>query len=150
MAEKHCSGKPAWSLLQQQRSASMSQILPVFDIDACRGGDGYWYLASPYSKYPDGIHAAFYEICRCSAWLVRQGVNIYSPIAHTHPIAVWGNIDPLDHAIWLPADKPLMQGARGLIVALMPTWQDSYGIGVEIREFADAEKPSYGLDWPRT
>jgi hypothetical protein len=101
----------------------------------------YWYLASPYSKYPEGINAAFEEICRQTALLIRNKIPVYSPIAHTHPVAIHGAIDPYAHDIWLPADEPLMNGAMGLIVCTMDTWRDSYGIGVEIKAFEAAGKP---------
>ena len=122
--------------------------LRPFSVDQCKDTDGYWYLASPYSKYPGGIEVAFQEVCCCAAWLLRQGVKVYSPIAHTHPIAMHGCIDPMDHGIWLPVDKPLMQGAVGLIVAKMPTWDISYGIGKEVEEFEVAGKPVLYLSWP--
>lgn len=98
--------------------------------------DSYWYLASPYSKYPAGIDAAFEEVCRQAGLLIRAKIPVYSPIAHTHPIAKYSGMDPLDHGIWLPADLPLMRNAyRGLIVCKMDTWDISYGIGEEIKEF---------------
>lgn len=107
---------------------------------------GYWYLASPYSKYSSGIEVAFVDICKIAAELTKQGVPVFSPIAHTHPIAIHGQINPLDHTIWLPADEPLMDGACGIIVAMMDGWQDSYGVGVEIARFNAAGKPIYYLD----
>lgn len=93
----------------------------------------YWYLASPYSKYEHGIRQAYVEICRQAALLVRAGVKIYCPIAHTHPIAVHGEIDPLAHEIWLPLDEPFIKNASGLIVCQMQGWQESYGIKVEMQ-----------------
>ena len=101
----------------------------------------YWYLASPYSKYPAGLEAAFQEVCRQTALLIRHGIPVYSPIAHTHPIAIHGGMDPLDHGIWLPADLPLMRAAHGLIVCQMATWDQSYGIGEEIKEFTKLGLP---------
>jgi hypothetical protein len=101
----------------------------------------YWYLASPYSKYPDGIRAAFEDVCKQTALLIRHKIPVYSPIAHTHPVAIHGALDPYAHDIWLPADEPLMHGAKGLIVCQMPTWDISYGIGVEIKAFEAAGKP---------
>lgn len=100
-----------------------------------------WYLATPYSKYPKGIEAAFLVACQQTALLIRAGIPVYSPIAHTHPVAVNGDIDPLDHTIWLPADAPMMRAATGLIVCKMESWESSYGIGVEIAEFKKAGKP---------
>lgn len=101
----------------------------------------FWYLATPYSKYPAGIEAAFVLAAENTAHLIRAGVPVYSPIAHTHPIAVHGGIDPLDHSIWLPADAPLMAAASGLIVLTAETWEVSYGISVEIAAFKAAGKP---------
>lgn len=104
-------------------------------------GDGYWYLATPYSKYPEGIEAAFRDACKVSARLIEAGVRVFSPIAHSHPIAVHGNLNPLDHDMWLPVDAPMMRGAYGLLVAKLPTWESSYGISVEIDAFRQANKP---------
>lgn len=103
--------------------------------------EGYWYLATPYSKYPRGLEEAFQEACRQSAVLIKAGIRAYSPIAHTHPIAVAGGMDPLDHGIWLPADRPFMDGAQGLIVCKMDGWSASYGIGEEVKVFVAAGKP---------
>jgi hypothetical protein len=107
---------------------------------------GYWYLGSPYSKYPDGREAAFKEICRIAAEFAKRGIAVYSPIAHTHPIAENGGLDSLDHSIWLPFDTPMMGGAVGLIVAKMASWEDSYGLGEEIRFFGQVGRPIYFLD----
>lgn len=106
----------------------------------------YWYLASPYSKFPQGLDAAFRVVSENAALLVRHKIPVYSPIAHTHPIAIFGGMDPLDHSIWLPADEPFMQGAHGLIVLRMDTWEISYGIGEEIKAFREASKPIVYMD----
>ncbi len=102
---------------------------------------GFFYLATPYSKYPAGLHAAFIEACKQTALLIQAGVRVYSPIAHTHPAAIHGHIDPLNHGIWLPADKPFMDAAKGLIVCKMASWGHSYGIAHEIEVFEAAKKP---------
>jgi hypothetical protein len=103
----------------------------------------YFYLATPYSKYPAGIECAFIEACKQTALLIEAGIPVYSPIAHTHPIAIHSGLDPLDHSIWLPADKPMMDAAKALIVCKMEGWESSYGISVEIEEFHKAGKPVY-------
>jgi hypothetical protein len=108
----------------------------------------YFYMATPYSKYEQGIHVAFLHACQAAAWLVRHGVPAYSPIAHTHPIALHGEMDPLDHDIWLPADRPMMDAAGGLLIVRMPGWSRSYGIQVEADVFAAAGKPVEYLPWP--
>ncbi len=104
------------------------------------------YLATPYSRFPGGIEAAFVAACRVVADLLKSGVSAYSPIAHTHPVAMHGGIDPLDHSIWIPFDAPMMAAADCCIVAMLPSWETSYGIGVEIDAFRKAGKPVLYLD----
>ena len=101
----------------------------------------YWYLASPYSKYKDGLERAFIVVCNNAGLLIAAGVPVYSPIAHTHSIAVHAGMDPFDHKIWLPADEPMMHAAHGLIVLKMQGWEESYGIGEELKIFTAAGKP---------
>ena len=102
---------------------------------------GFWYLASPYSKYRLGMHAGFAVACEAAAVLIRAGVAVFSPIAHSHPIAMYGRIDPLDHAVWLPMDRPMMAAAVGLIVLQADGWDASYGVRVEREKFSAARKP---------
>lgn len=103
--------------------------------------ESYWYLATPYSKYPAGLERAFVEACRNVGVLIKSGVKVYCPIAHTHPVAVHSGMDPLDHRIWLPADLPLMRAARGLIVCMMDGWRESFGVAEEVRIFGELGKP---------
>jgi hypothetical protein len=112
------------------------------DVAKC----GLVYLATPYSKYPTGIEMAFRDACVLTGRLLRSGVKVYSPIAHTHPIAIHGKLDPHDHSIWLPFDKAVMDKADVLLVAKMPSWEASYGIAEEIKVFRQAGKPIYYLD----
>lgn len=104
------------------------------------------YLATPYSKYNDGIECAFRDAAALTAKLLRLGVKVYSPIAHTHPIAIYGDLDPLDHAIWLPFDEAMMKKSDALLVAQMHGWRESYGVSHEIQFFTAAGKPVFYLD----
>lgn len=104
------------------------------------------YLATPYSKYPGGIEKAFREAARLTGLLLQRGICAYSPIAHTHPIAIYGKLDPYDHTIWLPFDEAMMDAAEHLIVAMMPSWETSTGIKHEIEYFTKAGKPVYYYD----
>lgn len=112
--------------------------------------DPLCYLATPYSKYEGGnLELAFRDAAALAAQLMLAGVKVYSPIAHTHPLAIYGNIDPLDHNIWLPFDEAMMKAAHVLIVAHMNGWQESRGIAHEIEYFERANKAIFDLD-PRT
>lgn len=104
------------------------------------------YLASPYTKYEDGIHAAWKAVIEVAAHLFKAGIDTYTPIGHHHPIAIAGNLDPLDHKIWLPANESQISDADACVIALLPGWDESYGIQVEIDLFQKANKPIYYLD----
>lgn len=106
----------------------------------------FLYLATPYSKWKGGIDSAYQLACRETARLLKAGIHVYSPIAHTHGVAIHGGIDPLSHAIWLAADRPMMEAAAGLIVLRAEGWEDSYGIAEEVKVFRAAGKPILYLD----
>lgn len=108
----------------------------------------YYYVATPYSAYPAGIDAAFHDACTATAEFIKRGIPVYSPIAHTHPVALAGGMDPLDHTIWLPADQPFMDAARGLIVVQMDGWDKSKGIAFEIEAFEKVSKVTRHCPWP--
>lgn len=101
----------------------------------------FYYLASPYSQYLYGINAAYWDAGRQTALLVKAGIPVFSPIVHSHHVAEAGHIDPLDHAMWMAVDKPMMDAARGLIVCMLQGWQESKGVRMEIREFERNNKP---------
>lgn len=106
----------------------------------------YWYLATSYSKHPEGLQAAFEMAVRAAGVLSKAGVPVFSPIAHTHPIAMLCNMDPLDHTIWLPVDQPLIDAAHGIIVLRDGGWEESYGIAHERKCFMAAGKPELFMD----
>lgn len=104
------------------------------------------YLATPYTRFKPDIAAAFAQACKISARLIRAGLNVYSPIVHQHMVAAFGNLDPLDHSLWLPLDEVMMARTDVLIVAHMKGWDESKGIAHEIAFFERAKKPIYDLD----
>lgn len=103
------------------------------------------YVGTPYTKYPEGIDAAFTDACKLTARLLREGLKVYSPIAHTHPVAVHGDIDPLDLSIWLPFDGAMMDKSDAMIVGMMPGWETSTGVRHEMQTFIEAGKPVFFL-----
>jgi hypothetical protein len=122
------------------------------------------YLATPYSRYPDGLskrddiaagglrreralrklHEAFTLASENAALLISAGLPIYSPIAHTHPIAIYGGLDPLDLDIWLPFCKPFMDACKGAIYLQGESVEHSAGMSWEGSDFQKAGKP--GID----
>lgn len=122
-------------------------------FNTCLGGinmpqfNGYLaYLATPYTNYQPDPTTGYVHACKIAAKLIRSGIKVYSPIAHTHPIGVFGDLDPLDHTIWLPFDEAMMAKADVLIVAHLNGWKESKGVKHEIAFFEAAAKPIYDLD----
>ncbi|CAH2606094.1 conserved protein of unknown function (plasmid) [Rhodovastum atsumiense] len=109
-------------------------------------GTTFWYLASPYSRYPGGIEEAFRLALRETGRLVSAGVPVFSPIAHTHPVAVECGLDPYSHDIWIPVDEPIMRAASGLIMLRAESWEQSYGMRLELEAFTAAGKPVVWMD----
>lgn len=90
------------------------------------------YLASPYSKYPYGTLRAFEEVCTKAAQLMKEGHNIFCPIAHSHPIETIGMTEKGTHDFWLKQDFAVLEKCEALFVYMMPGWQESYGVNKEI------------------
>lgn len=107
------------------------------------------YIATPYSRYPMGHIVAFYDACRVTAQLIKRGLSVFSPIAHSHAICDHGHLPHLDHDLWMKADEPMMHKADALLVVRLPGWDHSDGISKEIRVFNAAGKPIYHLDVER-
>lgn len=124
---------------------TVSATLPLIDPKPTFAAN-LSYLATPYSQYPGGIYVAFAEAAELAGRLLKAGICVYSPICHTHPIAIHANLDPLDHDIWLPFDQMMMNVSDVLIVAHMKRWEHSKGIAYEIEYFERAGKPIFDLN----
>lgn len=107
-----------------------------------------WYMATPYSKYERGPEMAYEEACKCAALLLKRGLFVFSPVAHSHPIAQFGGLDPLCHKTWMPLDLALLDECDGLLVVMMPGWKESVGVRLEIERAQKSEKPISYLSWP--
>jgi Domain of unknown function (DUF1937) len=106
----------------------------------------YFYLSSPYTKYPFGPGQAFIDVCKIAAKLMDLGIPIFCPIAHTHPISSFTRHDPLDSEFWQTTNQTLMAGARaGLIVVQMEGWENSSGVAAEIEYFSKIGRPIFYL-----
>ena len=105
------------------------------------------YVASPYSLFKGGPEIAWAEASKVAGDLILEGVNAFSPIAHSHSLCEnHPDLDPYDHDLWLKADEFFMGVCDALVVAMFAGWDDSYGIRQE-RDFFEAHhKPVYFLD----
>lgn len=118
----------------------------TYPIDQLVRDQGYWYLATPYSKWAHGLEDANTVAQQLTGRLIAAKVPVYSPIAHTHGIALASSMDPLSHDIWMPADQPLFNAAYGLLVADLPGWKTSKGVDMEIEWARQMHKPIWVID----
>jgi hypothetical protein len=104
------------------------------------------YLASPYSHEKLSVRCRrFYQVCQAAAVLMRAGVFIFSPIAHTHPIARHGL--PTGWDFWKPFDEAFLTACRCMIVLQLDGWKESVGVADEIAFMQGANKPVEYMAW---
>ena len=89
------------------------------------------YLASPYS-HPDPAvrEARFRAVCREAAEMIRSGTQVFSPVAHTHPIAAYGL--PMEWASWEKYDRMFLEMCSEVWVLMLDGWRESKGVQAEI------------------
>lgn len=90
------------------------------------------YLAVPYS-HPDAEVRLerFHAANKAAAKLMGEGLHIFSPISHTHPIALAGDL-PLGWDYWAAYDHAILRACCKLLVLRSDGWEQSRGIAGEI------------------
>lgn len=90
------------------------------------------YLAVPYS-HPDPAvrEARFHEANRIASQLMRDGHYVFSPISHTHPIALAGGL-PTGWDFWEGYDRAILACCSKLLVVTLDGWKDSRGVQAEM------------------
>ena len=93
---------------------------------------GLVYLATPYSDPDPMVRQQRFEVVnRVAAKLMREGHYIYSPISHTHPIALAGDL-PRGWDYWEKYDRTILAACVRMFVLTQPGWQESVGVAAEI------------------
>lgn len=105
-----------------------------------------WYLASPYSMYPGGQDAAFKLACRMAAKKMKEGFAIFCPIAHSHPVELYGDTDP-SHDFWLGQDIAFLNVCEGMFRYKLPSWENSFGVNWEADWMRAHGKPVVDIEW---
>lgn len=98
--------------------------------------NGFYYLATPYSRYAAGHEQAFRDAAEQTAILMKAGLVVFSPFVHCHPLHVYGAMGgQTDFEAWRRVDETMMRKACGLIVCKLPGWDESIGVAAEIDWF---------------
>ena len=92
------------------------------------------YLSSPYTHDDPLVREArFIAVAKYAAYLIAEcDMTIFSPIAHSHPICLFGQLDG-EWERWETFDRRILDVVCGLIVLCLPGWDTSRGIAREIR-----------------
>jgi hypothetical protein len=98
------------------------------------------YLATPYTGTPEQEEERFQEACDIAGQLIRQGAHVFSPIAHSHPIATRSKL-PIDHGFWIDFNRSWLEWADEVYVAKMRGWEQSRGVQWEVLYAREAGKP---------
>ena len=105
------------------------------------------YLATPYTHPDESIREhRFMRVCKVAGYLMQQGHMVYSPISHSHPIAVVSDL-PLDWEYWEEYDRTFMKKwATHLYVYMANEWEISNGVMAEIEMAEEYGLPVVYLD----
>jgi hypothetical protein len=91
------------------------------------------YLASPYTHRNSAVsEARFVEAVLCCGWMMthRKDTFFYSPIAHTHPVAMRVKL-PIEWEFWAAFDECLVSKCDEVWVLCVPGFTRSTGINAE-------------------
>ena len=95
------------------------------------------YLASPYSHSDPFVRLKrYHSVCRACVEMMRAGIMVYSPIAHTHAIAWHGDL-PKGYEFWQEFDERLIRACDEVWVLKLEGWEKSQGT---LKELAFAHK----------
>lgn len=90
------------------------------------------YLATPYNHPdPEVREGRFQTACNVAGYFLSRGVYVFSPIAHTHSIALARNL-PHDWEFWREYDRQMLAACSELWVVEMTGWRESVGVAAEI------------------
>lgn len=105
------------------------------------------YLASPYTHEEEAVRIErFRTACLVAARLIREGKHVFSPIAHSHPIAEHGL--PIDADYWMKWNLEMMGTCCGMIVLRLEGWEASRGVEMELAKAREWGMPVEFLDPP--
>ena len=91
------------------------------------------YLASTYSHSdPAVVQKRFEQVSKKASDLMKEGVMVFSPIAHCHPMAMYGSL-PGNWEFWEKFDRAYLSCCHKVIVLKLEGWEQSKGVQAEIK-----------------
>lgn len=104
------------------------------------------YLCSPYSHPSLSIRESrFRAVCRAAARMMAAREFVFSPIAHSHNLAMAGSL-PTDFEFWRKYDLEMLSTCSSLRVLKLDGWEESKGIAAEVWMAKDLGLPVEYID----
>ena len=92
------------------------------------------YLAVPYSHDSPAVrHERFEAVNKYAAYLMEQGLQVFSPISHSHPIQEHFKDPKTTWEFWAEHDIPFLKMCSHVHVLCLDGWKESVGVTDEIR-----------------
>ena len=92
------------------------------------------YLASPYSHDDAAVRQSRYEaVCRAAGSMIARGLDVYSPIAHSHGIAEHSEHANTSWQDWERLDLAMLCRSDALVVLMLDGWSVSVGVRAELQ-----------------
>ncbi len=99
------------------------------------------YLASPY-RHPDAEvrEKRFIRACIQAGLMMKAGLLVYSPIAHSHPIETiaYGGVEQ-GIEFWMEQDLPMLKMCSMMQILMLDGWNESKGIRREVNHAIENE-----------
>ena len=104
------------------------------------------YLACPYTHPREEVRLERFQIAnRAAGILTARGLVVFSPISHSHPIAL-AHAPPTHWEFWEAIDRAYLSVCSQMYVLAIDGWQESRGVNAELRIAAEFEIPVTLID----
>ncbi len=101
----------------------------------------FTYLAGPYSHFDQEVMMLrFKALTLAAGWLIKRGYKVFSPVTHSHPIAIENDIEVSFNG-WKEFDLMMVDLSDSLTVVMLPGWRNSVGVLTEIKRAETQGKP---------
>jgi hypothetical protein len=95
------------------------------------------YISIPYT----GMETHSFQIAnQVAGELIKMGHVIFSPISHSHPIAIECGMAG-DHEAWKAQNEAFLRWCDEMVIVDIVGWEKSNGVSWEMQEISKMGKP---------